>query len=323
VPFLDANALCSCRRLDNGWNIFEGMFKNYWFLGIQFIIIGFQIVIVFVGGAAFSVHKLNGPQWGISIVLGILSIPVAVIIRLFPDELFEKLTPHLPNRKGPGPTLLVEDDQEIQRWNPGLEEIRDELAFLKKIRGGRMSELTYKLQHPREVFMPRSRSGSRSRERSNSDLPQTPDGNHSGTELVSASPKTPEKSHTRRRTRSGSNSVFGATAMAGIIAGSIAGGLGSPIEGRKQDDSEPIRFSRDRAHSGLDGTRGIEIHPDTREDDPVIVEDPAKSPVPPSQNPQLAPYFEHGPGHQSSPSNRSRRSHSRQSSMNPPTTPKL
>lgn len=296
------------------------MFKNYWFLGIQFIIVGFQIVIVFVGGAAFSVHKLNGPQWGYSIVLGVLSIPVAIVIRLVPDELFERLIPHIPNRKRASPTLLVEDDQEVQRWNPGLEEIRDELTFLKKIRGGRMSELAYKLQHPREAFLPRSRSASRSRERSNSDLPQTPDGNQSGTELITASPKTPEKSHSRRRTRSGSNSVFGATAMAGIIAGSIAGGLGSPIEGRKPEDSAPIRLSRDRAQSGVAGTKGIEIHPDTREDDPVIVEDPQRSAVPPSQNPQLAPYFEHGPSHQSSPG-RGRRSHSRQSSMNPPTTP--
>jgi Ca2+-transporting ATPase len=159
------NLPSSCRRLDNGFNIFEGMFKNYWFLSIQFIIIGFQIVIVFVGGAAFSVHKLNGPQWGYSIVLGILSIPVAIIIRLIPDELFEKFIPHLPNRKHMSPTLVVEDDQEVQRWNPGLEEIRDELTFLKKLRGGRMSELAYKLQHPRESFLPRSRSASRSRSR--------------------------------------------------------------------------------------------------------------------------------------------------------------
>jgi Ca2+-transporting ATPase len=306
--------------LDNGFNIFEGMFKNYWFLGIQFIIVAFQIVIVSVGGAAFSTHKLNGPQWGYSIVLGILSIPVAIIIRLIPDELFEKFIPHLPNRKRMSPTLVVEDDQEVQRWNPGLEEIRDELTFLKKLRGGRMSELAYKLQHPRETFLPRSRSGSRSLSRSNSDLPQTPDGNQSGTEIITVSPKSPEKSHSRRRTRSVSNSVFSATAMAGIIAGSIAGGLGSPIEGRKLEESAPIRFSRDRAHARVAGTKGIEIHPDTREDDPVIVQDPQRSAVPPSQNPELTPYFEHGPGQQSSPG-RGRRSHSRQSSMNPPTTP--
>ena len=107
--------------------------------------------------------------------------------------------------------------------------------------------------------------------------------------------------------------------MAGIIAGSIAGGLGSPAEGRKQLETEPLRFTRDRAHSGLDSTKGIEVHPDTRKDDPIIVEDPDRSRVPPSQNPQLAPYFEHGP--QSSSFNRGRKSHSRQSSTNPPSTP--
>jgi len=271
-------------------------------------------VIIFVGGAAFSVHKLNGPQWGYSIVLGFLSMPVAVIIRLIPDELFERFIPYFPSRKRSNPTLFVEDDEDrIRQWNPALEEIRDELTFLKKIRGGRMSELAYKLQHPKESFLPRSRSGSRSRDRSSSDLPKTPDGSPSTRDLTPTSPQTPER--TRRRARSSSNSVFGpAAAMAGIIAGSVGGGW-SPVE-RRQGDQDSIKFNRSRAHSGLDAASGIEIHPDTREDDPVIVENPPRSPVPPSQNPDLTPFFEHGPGHSPS-SSRGRRSHSHHSSINP------
>ncbi|KAK5455084.1 plasma membrane calcium [Exophiala xenobiotica] len=295
------------RRLDNNFNIFEGVFKNYWFLGIQLIIIGGQCLIMFVGGAAFSIHRINGAQWGYSIVLGALSMPIAVVIRLLPDEIFAKMIPSIRLRKKRTPEFTFEDDEQLRQWNPALEEIREELTFLKKIRGGRMSELAYKLQHPRDAFMPRSRSPSRSR--SNSDLPQTPDVDGSSPEMAPASPSTPEK--VKKRARSTSNSVFGpAAAMAGIIAGSVAGGW-SPVE-RRSEEPETIRFQRARSHSGVEGTSGMEIHPATSMDDPVFAENIPQNGIPPSQMPNLAPHFDHAPPH-SSPG-RTKSSHSRSTS---------
>ena len=177
-----------------------------------------------------------------------------------------------------------------------------------------MSELAYKLQHPRETLLPRSRRASTQSEGS---LPRTPTAEHNGTDLPPASSQTPEsKSRRERRGRSRSNSSFGpAAAMAGIIAGSVAGGW-SPIE-RGRDDTDSIKFSTSRPHGGLDATRGIEVHPDTKEDDPVIVVNPQRNHVPPSQNPDLTPVFSHSPLIPSSSSKRSGRSHSRQSSTNP------
>ena len=284
-------------------------------MGIQFIIVGGQILIIFVGGAAFNVYRLNAAQWAYSLILGAASIPFAIVIRLVPDELIRRMLPSWPQGMSNKPALTVEDDEEsIRPWNPIFDEIREELTFLKRVRGGRMSNLAYKFQHPVETFLPRSRSESQSRSRSNSDLPRTPDGEPPPTEMTKASPKSPARPP--RRHRSHSNSAFGpAAAMAGIIAGSVAGGW-SPID-RRQDDGDSISFSRSRAHSGIDGTSGIEIHPDTREDDPVIAETPLRSPIPPSQNPDLAPFFEHGPPQQASPATRGRRSHSRNSSANP------
>ena len=291
------------RRLDNKFNIFEGVLKNYWFIGIQFLIVGGQILIMFIGGQAFSINRINGAQWGYSLVLGALSMPVAVIIRLIPDELFARLIPSMPRRKKRGPEFVIEDDEKVT-WNPALEEIREELQFLKRIRGGRISELTYKLQHPKDAFRPRSRSPSRSR--SNSELPQTPDGEQAVADTLTGSPSTPEK--VKRRARSSSNSVFGpATAMAGIIAGSIAGGW-SPIE-RRPEEQETIRFTRSRSHSGVDGPMGMEIHPATPMEDPVFAQTAPKTGVPPSQDPELAPHFDHAPPH-SSPG-RTKSSHSR------------
>jgi Ca2+-transporting ATPase len=82
--------------------------------------------------------------------------------------------------------------------------------------------------------------------------------------------------------------------MAGIIAGSIGGW--SPIE-RGRDDASQI--SRDRSKSDLsrEVRRSGEVHPDTRESDPVIINDPLEldNRHPPSQATGTTPAFGSGP----------------------------
>jgi Ca2+-transporting ATPase len=184
------------RRLDNRFNVFEGITHNWFFIIILAIMIGGQTMIIFVGGVAFKVVRLNGMQWGISIVLGFLSLPVGVIVRLIPDELIRKCIPAYFKRK-PTPEVVVSDEE--YQWNEGLLEIRDELAFIKRIRGGRLSNLKFKMQHPKEAFH---------RSRSSQSLLGTPNN------------------------RSRSNSAFGpATVLPGIVAGSlsiVAGSIADP-----------------------------------------------------------------------------------------------
>lgn len=67
-------------------NFFQHLFRNWYFLAIAAIIGGFQVLIMFVGGAAFSVTGQNPAMWGTAIVCGFLSIPVGVLIRICPDE---------------------------------------------------------------------------------------------------------------------------------------------------------------------------------------------------------------------------------------------
>lgn len=43
---------------------------------------------MFFGGAAFRVTRLGGREWGMSIALGVMSIPLGVLIRLMPNEPF-------------------------------------------------------------------------------------------------------------------------------------------------------------------------------------------------------------------------------------------
>lgn len=277
------------RRLDNKLNIFEGMFNNYFFLGIQVIIVGGQLLIIFIGGAAFSINHLDGRSWGISIVLGLLSIPVAILIRFIPDEFVRKCIPKFLIRKKT-PEVFVSDEERHYQWNPALEEIKEELAFLKMVRGGRLNVLKYRLQHPSEIFRPRSRSGSRSRA---SSIPQTPTGERASDTGGSPAPPTPEsrRSMQRRRTRSRSNSAFGpAAAMAGIIAGSIGGGWSPviPPDGeRNASQAAPLHYRTE-----LETREGTEVHPETSSSDPIISDPASQTPSkPPSQVPGQTPSF--------------------------------
>lgn len=228
----------SNRRLDNHFNIFEGLFKNLYFIVISALMCGGQVLIIFVGGAAFSIapDRQTAAMWGYAIFLGFLSIPVGMIIRLVPDTLLERLVPDYLKRRSHAniPGVTVSDDEErYAYYPPALDDVRDELTFLKRVKGGRVNNLKFAMRHPRETFMPKkSPSHSREHSRSNSiqRLPQTPPredsiGNHSPA-------PTPESRRRSKSTRSRSNSALGAaTVMAGIVAGGVAAGW-SPIDRR-------------------------------------------------------------------------------------------
>ncbi|EER26383.1 Calcium transporting P-type ATPase, putative [Coccidioides posadasii C735 delta SOWgp] len=76
------------RRLDNKFNIFEGIHKNYWFIGINVLMVGGQVMIIFVGDVAIGVERLNGEQWAICILCAIFCLPWAIVLRCIPDRHF-------------------------------------------------------------------------------------------------------------------------------------------------------------------------------------------------------------------------------------------
>ncbi|KAI9803719.1 MAG: plasma membrane calcium [Piccolia ochrophora] len=77
------------RRLDNKFNIFEGVHRNWFFIGINCIMVGGQVMIIFVGGAAFQVTRLDGVQWAVCILCAIFCLPWAVVLRTIPDRFAE------------------------------------------------------------------------------------------------------------------------------------------------------------------------------------------------------------------------------------------
>ncbi|KAM0424459.1 hypothetical protein ACHAPT_010383 [Fusarium lateritium] len=78
------------RRLDNKFNIFQGIQRNPFFVLITLLMIGLQVTIIFVGSRAFQINPdgLDGTQWAISIVTAMFCLPWAILIRLFPDAWF-------------------------------------------------------------------------------------------------------------------------------------------------------------------------------------------------------------------------------------------
>jgi Ca2+-transporting ATPase len=51
---------------------------------------GAQILIMFVGGRAFSITRLTGDQWAYSLVLGFISIPVGFFLQAVPTVIVER-----------------------------------------------------------------------------------------------------------------------------------------------------------------------------------------------------------------------------------------
>ena len=74
------------RRLDNKLNIFEGVQKNPFFIVINCIMVAGQIMIVFVGGKAFQIKRIDGTQWAICILCALPCLPWAVVLRCIPDK---------------------------------------------------------------------------------------------------------------------------------------------------------------------------------------------------------------------------------------------
>lgn len=79
------------RRLDNHFNIFEGVHKNWFFIVINCIMVGGQVMIVFVGGKAFQIKRIDGTQWAICLLCAVPCLLWAVILRCIPDKYAGKL----------------------------------------------------------------------------------------------------------------------------------------------------------------------------------------------------------------------------------------
>ncbi|KAH9023999.1 calcium-translocating P-type ATPase [Lactarius deliciosus] len=135
--FAQVSNLFNCRRLDRKLNVFEGVSKNRYFMAIIIIEVAVQVLICFVGGAAFGVTCIGTREWCISIALGCVSLPLGALIRLTPNEPCERVFNRL--KLLPEPELLPTTRPDAE---PGvsfaMDQVRDSLGTFAKLRGGRM-----------------------------------------------------------------------------------------------------------------------------------------------------------------------------------------
>jgi Ca2+-transporting ATPase len=96
---------------------------------------------------------MPGREWGISIALGFVSIPLGALIRLIPNGPCEKFFILLRLRPRPGsdlPTASPAHNGEKAKWNYAIDAVNDNLGAFSNIRGGRMRGSS---------FVQRSRTG--------------------------------------------------------------------------------------------------------------------------------------------------------------------
>ncbi|KAF9282591.1 hypothetical protein BGZ68_005867 [Mortierella alpina] len=100
--FLQVFNELNCRRIDDSINIFKNLHNNKIFILVQFIVVGFQFIIVQFGGQAFKTTPLTGQQWLITILIGSLSLPVGLCLRLIPAHVIpESVISHQSEERKP------------------------------------------------------------------------------------------------------------------------------------------------------------------------------------------------------------------------------
>ncbi|KAH9159735.1 calcium-translocating P-type ATPase [Lactarius sanguifluus] len=129
--------LFNCRRLDQKSSVFGGMSKNRYFMAITTTEVAVQVLICFVGGAAFGVTRIGAREWCMSVALGFVSPPLGVLIHLIPEGPCERVLKRL--KLLPEPELLPTTRPDAE---PGfsftVDQVRDNLGTFARLRGGRL-----------------------------------------------------------------------------------------------------------------------------------------------------------------------------------------
>uniref|UniRef100_A0A7S1UCT0 Cation-transporting P-type ATPase C-terminal domain-containing protein n=1 Tax=Phaeomonas parva TaxID=124430 RepID=A0A7S1UCT0_9STRA len=76
----------NCRSIHSRWDVFSGVESNPMFMGIIAVTGLLQFILVTFGGEFTRTAPLTAAQWGISIGLGAISLPVGIAMRFIPVE---------------------------------------------------------------------------------------------------------------------------------------------------------------------------------------------------------------------------------------------
>jgi len=74
-------------------DFFQDLFRNYYFLTVMALIGSCQVLIMFYGGAPFSIAPQTPAMWKTAVLCGTLSLPIGILIRIIPDEVAMTIFP--------------------------------------------------------------------------------------------------------------------------------------------------------------------------------------------------------------------------------------
>lgn len=74
-------------------NFFQDLFRNGYFISVMILIGACQVLIMIYGGIAFSIAEQTTAMWITAIFCGVLSLPMALLVRICPDEWFLRFFP--------------------------------------------------------------------------------------------------------------------------------------------------------------------------------------------------------------------------------------
>ncbi|KAG2184768.1 hypothetical protein INT43_000681 [Umbelopsis isabellina] len=135
----------NCRRIDNRFNVLSGLHRNFFFIAIFLICVIGQVIIVQWGGQAFQTTPLDGTHWAISIVVGLLALPIGAVIRMIPDDIFSiffhnentrmrYLEPDKLVSSGNTPSVYVAGGERFA-WNTAYTNVTRELQNFREPKG--------------------------------------------------------------------------------------------------------------------------------------------------------------------------------------------
>ena len=113
----------NCRRVDDTLNAFTNIRNHHYFIVVMAITVPIQVLVVQYGGVAFQTAPLTLPQWICCVLIGALSLPIAVVIRLMPDCFSEPLQPE--------PVVLT---RERLMWQNAIRDVQTQIRVVNALR---------------------------------------------------------------------------------------------------------------------------------------------------------------------------------------------
>jgi Ca2+-transporting ATPase len=99
---------------------------------------------MFVSSAAFQVTRIPARQWGISLTLGFVSIPLGVLIRCIPTPPLKRAFIKLRIMRSD--EVLPTTKLGAAEWNEATTKVRDNLSLFLSLRGGRANASSFILK---------------------------------------------------------------------------------------------------------------------------------------------------------------------------------